>query len=107
MESKLQESNAASTNESQESRKELKDALESFKRDFTKSVNDFNSVQKDNFWALVNKQNNHNIATTARLGQMWDTLERKLTDMQSGNEKKLDQMRATVDDNYRKHSRAA
>ena len=36
IECKLHESNAASTKESKESRRELKDALESFKTDFTK-----------------------------------------------------------------------
>jgi len=65
-------------------------------------VNDFNSIQKENFFALLNKQNDQNVATTAKLDQMRDTLERKLTDMQSGNEKKLDEMRATVDEKLQK-----
>jgi len=102
IEGKLQESTLASTSESKESRRELKEALETFRRDFTKSVNDFNSIQKENFFALLNKQNDQNIATSAKLDQMRDTLERKIADMQSGNEKKLDEMRATVDEKLQK-----
>lgn len=102
IEGKLQESNTASISESKESRRELREALETFTKDFTKSVNDFNSVQRDNFFALLNKQDDQNIATTARLEQLRDTLERKITDMQSGNEKKLDEMRATVDEKLQK-----
>jgi len=102
IELKLQEGNAANINSSKESRKEFTDALDSFKKHFAESVNDFNSAQKENFHALLNKQNDQNVSTTGRLDLMRDTLERKLTDLQSGNEKKLDEMRATVDEKLQK-----
>lgn len=102
MDSKLTASNENNTVNSKESRKELKEALENFKNDFSKSVESFNVAQKDNFLALLNKQGDQNTSTAAKLDQMRETLEKKITDMQSGNEKKLDEMRATVDEKLQK-----
>lgn len=75
-----------------------KEQLETFAR----SLTDFNTTQKENFFALLNKQAEQNTATSQRLDQLRETLEKKLTDLQSGNEKKLDEMRATVDEKLQK-----
>jgi DNA recombination protein RmuC len=56
-----------------ENRKELRDALESFRWD-----------------------------TSARIDQMKEILEKKMGDLQAGNEKKLEQMRVTVDEKLQK-----
>lgn len=85
-----------------DSRREQKEALESFRKDFSGSVEDFNTIQQKNFFALLHKQDEQNATTTARLDQMRETLERKINDMQTGNEKKLDEMRATVDEKLQK-----
>ena len=69
---------------------------------FSKSLTDFNTTQKENFFALLNKQADQNTATSQRLDQLRETLEKKITDLQSGNEKKLDEMRATVDEKLQK-----
>lgn len=102
VDNKLKKFNEANTNNSKETRKEIKEALDSFKNDFSKSVQDFNSVQKDNFFALLNKQDDQNKTTSGKLDQMRETIEKKITEMQSGNEKKLDEMRATVDEKLQK-----
>ena len=75
-----------------------KEQLETFSR----SLTDFNTTQKENFFALLNKQADQNTATSQRLDQLRETLEKKITDLQSGNEKKLDEMRATVDEKLQK-----
>lgn len=69
---------------------------------FAKSLTDFNTTQKENFFALLNKQTDQNTATSQRLDQLRETLERKITDLQSGNEKKLEEMRTTVDEKLQK-----
>jgi DNA recombination protein RmuC len=60
------------------------------------------TVQKDNSLALLNMQKEQNIATTTRHDQLRETLEKKMADMQTGNERKLDEMRATVDEKLQK-----
>ncbi len=81
-----------------ESAARQKEQLEAFSR----SLTDFNTTQKENFFALLNKQADQNTATSQRLDQLRETLEKKITDLQSGNEKKLDEMRATVDEKLQK-----
>jgi DNA recombination protein RmuC len=69
---------------------------------FSKSLTDFNAIQKENFFALLNKQVDQNTATSQRLDQLRETLEKKMADLQSGNEKKLEEMRTTVDEKLQK-----
>jgi DNA recombination protein RmuC len=85
-----------------DAREEITRSLHTFKTDFSQSVQDFNTMQKDNFLALLSKQSDQNTATSNRLEQLRETLEKKLTELQSGNEKKLDEMRATVDEKLQK-----
>ncbi len=102
VDTKFKDFNEANTSNSKDGRKEVKDALESFKTDFSKSVDNFNSAQKENFFALLEKQTQQNTTTSTKLDQMRETLEKKITEMQSGNEKKLDEMRTTVDEKLQK-----
>ena len=81
-----------------ENRKELREALVTFKNDFTASVNDFNKMQQDNFFALLQKQDQQNQLTSSKLDLMRDTIEKKITFLQEGNEKKLEEMRQTVNE---------
>lgn len=69
---------------------------------FAKSLTDFNTTQKENFFALLDRQAQQNTATSQRLDQLRETLEKKLTELQAGNEKKLDEMRSTVDEKLQK-----
>ncbi|MBE7173108.1 MAG: DNA recombination protein RmuC [Williamsia sp.] len=85
-----------------ESRREQKEALEGFRKDFSGTVEELNRIQQNNFYALLHKQDEQNIATTNRLDFMRETLEKRLSELQMGNEKKLDEMRATVDEKLQK-----
>jgi DNA recombination protein RmuC len=84
------------------SRTEIKDALNAFKKDLAQSIQEFNSIQKDNFFALLNKQSEQNTNTSTNLSDMRQTLEKKIADMQQSNEQKLEQMRITVDEKLQK-----
>ncbi|MET0392877.1 MAG: DNA recombination protein RmuC [Chitinophagaceae bacterium] len=102
LEAKLKEANETSLTSAKDNRKETRDALEVFKHDLSKSVNDFNTIQKDNFLTLLGRQDDQNRTTTDKLEKMRELIERKIADLQSGNEKKLDEMRATVDEKLQK-----
>ncbi len=88
----------SNNNNATSSRNEIKLALDAFKKDLAQSIQEFNSIQKDNFFALLNKQSEQNINTGNRLDSMRQTLEQKLSELQQGNEQKLEQMRITVDE---------
>lgn len=79
-------------------RNEQANSLAAFKHDLAESIQQFTTAQKDNFFALLNKQSEQNTDTGNRLGNMRETLEKKIGDMQQGNEQKLEQMRITVDE---------
>ncbi len=83
-------------------RHELAASLRAFGEQVNKSVDDFNRLQKDNFYALLHKQSEQNTTTSGRLDHMREVIEKKIADLQSGNEKKLDEMRATVDEKLQK-----
>jgi DNA recombination protein RmuC len=95
---KLSAFNDANTVNSKETRSEIRQALDSFKKDLAQSIQEFNTIQKDNFFALLNKQTEQNSETGKRLDSMRQTLEQKIAEMQQGNEQKLEQMRVTVDE---------
>ncbi|MEO8764357.1 MAG: DNA recombination protein RmuC, partial [Ginsengibacter sp.] len=95
---KLTVSNETNTVNASSTRTEVKQALETFKKDLAQSIGQFNSIQKDNFYALLNKQGEQNTDINNRLDSMRQTLEKKIGEMQQGNEQKLEQMRITVDE---------
>ncbi|HEX8355928.1 MAG TPA: DNA recombination protein RmuC, partial [Segetibacter sp.] len=99
---KLTAANEATTFNAKETRAEIKQALDTFKKDLASSITEFNTIQKDNFYALLGKQGEQNIDTGSRLDSMRSTLEKKLGEMQQGNEIKLEQMRITVDEKLQK-----
>ena len=95
---KLTAFSESNNNNATSSRTEIKEALNTFKKDFAQSIAEFNSIQKDNFFALLNKQSEQNTNTSTLLGDMRQTLENKIKEMQQSNEQKLEQMRITVDE---------
>ena len=95
---KLTAFSESNNNNATASRAEIKEALNTFKKDLAQSIAEFNSIQKDNFFALLNKQSEQNTNTSTLLGDMRQTLENKIKDMQQSNEQKLEQMRITVDE---------
>ncbi len=95
---KLTAFSESNNNNALASRTEIKEALNTFKKDLAQSITEFNSIQKDNFFALLNKQSEQNTNTSTLLGDMRQTLENKIKEMQQSNEQKLEQMRITVDE---------
>lgn len=95
---KLSAFSESNNNNATASRTEIKEALNTFKKDLAQSIAEFNSIQKDNFFALLNKQSEQNTNTSTLLGDMRQTLENKIKEMQQSNEQKLEQMRITVDE---------
>lgn len=85
-----------------ETRLEIKQSLDHFKKDLGESIQTFSSLQKENFYALLNKQGEQNAETTSRLTGMRETLEKKIAELQIGNEQKLEQIRITVDEKLQK-----
>ena len=97
IEAKINRFEETSSANSKESRAELKNSLEKFQADFSKSIEQFNTSQRDNFFALLNKQSDQNKATSEKLEQMRTVLDEKFNALQSGNEQKLEQMRNTLE----------
>ncbi|MCW3114004.1 MAG: rmuC [Segetibacter sp.] len=95
---KLTAFSETNTTNSKETRAEIKQALDTFKKDLAESIQQFNSLQKDNFYALLNKQSEQNTNTGNSLDSMRLTLEKKIAELQQGNEQKLEQIRITVDE---------
>jgi DNA recombination protein RmuC len=81
-----------------DSRKELKDNLDSFKKELQDALKDFSDNQRTNFSELRQNQDKQNNEIFKRLEDIKNTLENKITELQQGNEKKLDEMRKTVDE---------
>jgi DNA recombination protein RmuC len=99
---KLTSFSESNNNNATASRSEIKQSLDAFKKDLAQSIQEFNTIQKDNFYALLNKQSEQNTDTGNKLDNMRQTLEQKITAMQQGNEQKLEQMRITVDEKLQK-----
>lgn len=95
---KLTAFNEANSINSKETRFEIRHSLDVFKKDLSQSIQQFNTIQKDNFYALLSKQSEQNNDTGTRLDNMRQTVEKKISEMQHGNEQKLEQMRITVDE---------
>ena len=95
---KLSAFSESNNNNALASRTEIKEALNSFKKDLAQSIADFNTQQKDNFYQLLRKQSDQNTDTSTKLDTMRNTIEQKVSAMQTNNEQKLEQMRITVDE---------
>jgi len=81
-----------------DTREGLTASLKSFEERFAQSVKEFNELQRQKFNELVVKQTELNSTTELRLEKVRETVEGRLKIMQDENAKKLDEMRATVDE---------
>jgi DNA recombination protein RmuC len=85
-------------NSAKTSREELAASLKSFEERFAGSVRGFNELQREKFGELVTRQdalarNTHEIFDKIR-----ESIEKKLSDIQTDNSAKLEKMRETVDE---------
>lgn len=85
-----------------ESRGELKENLEKFKTELNDALRDYRERLKEQFGEFNKQQQMQNVANTEKLVDLKKTLESSIKSLQEGNEKKLDEMRATVDEKLQK-----
>jgi DNA recombination protein RmuC len=81
-----------------DSRKELRENLDVFKNDLNVALKDFKENLRNNFSDFHNNQKIQSDSNNTRLGELKVTLETSVNKMQESNEKKLDEMRRTVDE---------
>lgn len=77
---------------------ELSKSLKSFEDRFSQNVNDFNTLQRQKFDDLLNRHNQIKCDTEIKLEKIREAVETNLQKIQDQNSKKLDEMRATVDE---------
>jgi len=85
-----------------ESRGELKDNLEKFKTELNEALKDYRERLREQFGEFTKQQQTQNVANTEKLGDLKKTLETSIKNLQEGNEKKLEEMRNTVDEKLQK-----
>ncbi len=85
-------------NNNKDNRKELKENLETFKTNLNEGLKNFNEKLRENFTDFVNIQKTQNEANNIKLGELKTVLENSVNKMQESNEKKLEEMRKTVDE---------
>ncbi|MEO6931994.1 MAG: DNA recombination protein RmuC, partial [Chitinophagaceae bacterium] len=95
---KLAAFNEGAVNQARDTRQEIRTSLEVFRKDFAAQITAFSELQNDLFQRLLAKQSEQNMDTSQKLDKLRDTLEKSMNDMSSANEKKLEQMRQTVDE---------
>ena len=81
-----------------ESRKELKENLETFKKELNEALFDYKTRLKEQFDAFDKNQTTQNSTQSDKLAELKLSLENSVKTMQDGNEKKLEEMRKTVDE---------
>jgi DNA recombination protein RmuC len=89
-------------NGSTESRKELKENLDIFKKELNEALKDYKEKLRENFSDFNTQQQTQNIASSEKLDGIRKTLETSIKNLQEGNEKKLEEMRNTVDEKLQK-----
>ena len=85
-------------NVNKDNRKELKENLEAFKNDLNTGLKDFKDHLRNNFSDFQNQYKTQSEAQNLKIGELKTALENSVNKMQEGNEKKLEEMRKTVDE---------
>lgn len=94
----MNENTLLQSNHSKDAKIELSAALKSFEENFHFNMQNFNQLQKQRMEEMKAKQGELTQITEIRLEKMRETLEKKLQFLQEENSKKLELMRATVDE---------
>lgn len=87
---------------SKESRVELKNNLEVFRNELNDALKDYRERLREQFNEFEKNQGLQNVSNTEKLSEIKITLENSVKSMQDGNEKKLEEMRKTVDEKLEK-----
>jgi DNA recombination protein RmuC len=89
-------------NSSKTNREELNKSLKTFEESFSRNVDSFNRILKEKFGELIQKQEKLTLDTNSIFEKNRETIEKKLTDIQTDNALKLEKMRETVDEKLHK-----
>lgn len=81
-----------------DSRMEQGKSLKSFEEQFENQIRRFGLLQKEQFNELFTKQENIKAETAAHLREIRETVENKLGKLQDANDRRLEEMRKTVDE---------
>lgn len=87
---------------SKESRTELKDNLNIFKKELNDALIDYRERLREQFGDFEKNQKTQNVANSEKLDNIKKSLESSIKNLQDGNEKKLEEMRVTVDEKLQK-----
>ncbi len=98
VEEKLVEFQRSIDSNSKDSRKELGENLENFKKELNDALKDYKDRMREQFSEFEKSQKIQNVASSEKISELKLSLERSVRTMQEGNEKKLEEMRKTVDD---------
>jgi DNA recombination protein RmuC len=85
-------------NSFRDTKEDLSKSLKSFEEKFTQNVKDFNELQRQKFDDLINKQTQLKADSELKLEKIKEIVDSNLQRIQDQNSKKLDEMRATVDE---------
>lgn len=85
-----------------ENRSELLDNLTIFKKELNDALIDYKERLREQFGEFEKNQKTQNIASSEKLDLIKKTLETSIKSLQDGNEKKLEEMRLTVDEKLQK-----
>jgi DNA recombination protein RmuC len=81
-----------------DNRKELAESSDKFKMEVANSLKEFGERQRDNFSDLLKNLTMQAGNSSDKLELIRETVEKKISELQKGNEVKLDEMRKTVDE---------
>jgi len=98
IEDKLLAFQSSIDNSSKQSRTELKDNLESFKKELNEALKDYKERLREQFTEFERSQKTQSVVNGEKMSDLKSSLEKSVRTMQEGNEKKLEEMRKTVDE---------
>ena len=97
-EDKLSDIQKNSDAQSKESRAEQKEHLDGFKKELNDALKDYKERLRDLFTNFEENQQRHHTAGNEKMADLKSSLEKSVKTMQEGNERKLEEMRKTVDE---------
>jgi DNA recombination protein RmuC len=98
VEDKITAFQTATESAGKEQRLALTQQMQQFKTDMQTTLNEYQDKLKTQFERYQQLQEAHQQSATDKLSELKLALERSVREMQEGNEKKLDEMRKTVDE---------
>lgn len=97
-EEKLNAFQGSIDNNSKENRTELKENLDGFKKELNQALRDYKERMREQFSDFERNQQTQHVSNSEKIADLKQSMEQSVKSMQDGNEKKLEEMRKTVDE---------